>query len=94
MRKGIDGLVALVRLKYELDPLEVGTLFLFCGTRKDRIKALVYEGDGFTLAYKRLTSGAYNWPRNTQEAQSLTREEYDRLLDGYTIKSSIKGRCR
>lgn len=91
MRKGIDGLVALVRLRYELDPLEAGTLFLFCGTRKDRIKALVYEGDGFTLAYKRLTSGTFNWPRNEQEARSLTREQYDRLMDGYTIESTIRG---
>lgn len=91
MRKGIDGLVALVRLKYELDPLEPGTMFLFCGTRKDRIKALVYEGDGFTLAYKRLTSGAFNWPRNVDEARSLTRDQYDRLMDGYTIESTIKG---
>ena len=91
MRKGIDGLVALLRLKYELDPLEVGTMFLFCGARRDRIKALVYEGDGFTLAYKRLTSGTFNWPRNAEEARSLTREQYDRLMDGYTIESTIRG---
>ena len=93
MRKGIDGLVALVRLRYGLDPLEPGTLFLFCGTRRDRIKALIYEGDGFTLAYKRLTCGVFNWPRNAEEARSLTREEFDRLMDGYTIESSIRGIC-
>ena len=91
MRKGIDGLAALVRLKYGLDPLEAGTLFLFCGTKRDRIKALIFEGDGFTLAYKRLTCGTFNWPRNAEEARSLTREEYDRLMDGYTIESSIRG---
>ena len=38
MRRGIDGLVASVRLNYGLDPIEKGTLFLFCGRKKDRIK--------------------------------------------------------
>ena len=38
MRKGIDGLVSLIRLKYFMDPLEVGTIFLFCGRRKNKIK--------------------------------------------------------
>ena len=38
LRKGIDGLAAMVRLKYGLDPLEKDTLFLFCGTRRDRLK--------------------------------------------------------
>ena len=47
MRKGIDSLVSTVRLNYGLDPIEVGTLFLFCGKKKSRLKALVYEGDGF-----------------------------------------------
>ena len=41
LRKGIDGLATVVRLKYGLDPLEKDTLFLFCGTRRDRIKGLL-----------------------------------------------------
>lgn len=47
MRLGIDSLVSTVRLNYGLDPIEKGTVFLFCGRRKDRLKALEYEGDGF-----------------------------------------------
>ena len=39
-------------------------LFLFCGRRKDRIKGLYWEGDGFVLLYKRLESGSFQWPRN------------------------------
>jgi transposase len=38
LRKGIDGLAAMVKLKYGLDPLEKDTLFLFCGVRRDRLK--------------------------------------------------------
>jgi transposase len=61
MRKSIDGLAALVTLEYNLDPYE-NCLFLFCGRRSDRIKALYWEGDGFLLLYKRLDSGKFQWP--------------------------------
>jgi transposase len=90
LRRGIDGLVSLVRLNYSIDPLDKGTLFLFCGIKKDRIKGILYEGDGWVMFYKRLTLGRYMWPSNPAEAKSLTWEEYDRLMDGFTIKSSIK----
>lgn len=90
MRKGIDSLVSLVRLNYNLDPLDKGTLFLFCGIKKNRIKGLFFEGDGFSLVIKRLTSGFYRWPNNKEEARTLTWEEYDRFMDGFTIESSIK----
>lgn len=91
MRRGIDGLVSIVRLKYNLDPLDKGSLFLFCGTKRDRIKCLFFEGDGFTLGYKRLSQGYFKWPRNAEEARNLTWEEYDRLMDGFEIESFIKG---
>ena len=65
LRKGIDGLSYLVQEEFSLDPLERGTLFLFCGRRSDRIKGLLVEGDGFLLLYKRLIPGSrFQWPRN------------------------------
>lgn len=57
LRRGIDTLTAIVKNKFHLDPYVTGNLFLFCGRRPDRIKALVYEGDGFVLLYKRLVNG-------------------------------------
>ena len=62
LRKGLDSLAALVRLAYGLDPLEEGTLFLFCGVKKDRLKGIVFEGIGFCLLttmeqYHRLMDG-------------------------------------
>ncbi|MCG8484933.1 MAG: IS66 family insertion sequence element accessory protein TnpB [Clostridia bacterium] len=51
MRKAIDGLAALVEQNFKLSPYE-NSLFLFCGRRRDRIKALYWEGDGFLLLYK------------------------------------------
>lgn len=58
LRGGIDGLASIVQQQFELDPF-INTLFLFCGRRRDRIKVLYWEGDGFVLLYKRLESGSF-----------------------------------
>ena len=70
LRKGIDGLARLVQQQFELDPF-TNTLFLFCGRRRDRIKGLYWEKDGFILLYKRLEQGAYQWPRSGSEVKTL-----------------------
>ena len=49
LRYGIDGLATTVKEKFGLNPFSPNTIFLFCGRRSDRIKALVWEGDGFLL---------------------------------------------
>ena len=89
MRRGIDGLSATVRLKYGLDPLDAGTLFLFCGIRKDRIKGLVWTGDRFILLYIRLAEGRFQWPSSVDEARQLSGAEFMRLMDGYSIDPSV-----
>ena len=60
-------------------------LFLFCGRRSARIKALLWEGDGFLLMYKRLNIGAFNWPRSADEAVEISQEEYERLMQGFEM---------
>ena len=52
MRKSIDGLCALVEEQLKMDPRR-SALYLFCGKRCDRIKALLWESDGFVLLYKK-----------------------------------------
>ena len=84
MRKSIDGLMAIIRETYEMDPYS-NSLFLFCGRRCDRIKALHFEKDGFCLLYKRLDNGRFQWPRNSSEVRNLTRQEYRWLLEGLSI---------
>lgn len=56
LRKGIDGLANIIKFQFELDPFQKDILFLFCGRRTDRLKGLVWEGDGFLLLYKRLNA--------------------------------------
>lgn len=89
MRRGVDGLSAAIRLRYGLDPLESGTLFLFCGIRKDRIKGLMWTGDRFILLYIRLADGRFQWPRSEDEARKISGTEFMRLMEGYTIEPSV-----
>ena len=84
LRKGIDGLARLVQQQFALDPF-TNTLFLFCGRRRDRIKELYWEGNGFVLLYKRLESGSFQWPRKESEARSLTAKQYRWLMEGLSI---------
>ena len=91
MRKSIDGLSAIVQQNFKLDVFS-GSLFLFCGKKCDRIKALLWEEDGFVLLYKRLENGKYKWPRNSEEAKLITKQEFRWLMEGLSIeqKTAIK----
>ena len=51
LRRGIEGLAAIIELEGGMDPLEKGTLYLFCGTRPDRIRGLTYEGLSADFCY-------------------------------------------
>ena len=82
LRKGIDGLARIIGDKYELNPFETGTLFLFCGRRSDRAKGLLWMGTGFLLLYKRWEDGSLSWPRNSREAADLTEDDFYLLMRG------------
>lgn len=82
LRKGIDGLSMIIGDKYKQNPFEKGTLFLFCGRRSDRLKGLLWMGNGFLLLYKRFESGSLSWPRTLEEAAELTEERFHYLMLG------------
>ena len=84
MRKSIDGLAACVQQRFQLDPFS-NSLFLFCGRRSDRIKALYWEGNGFILLYKRLEIGKFLWPRKEIEAKNITPRQLRWLMEGLSI---------
>ena len=85
MRKSIDGLASVVQEQFHLDPFSQ-SLFLFCGKRRDRLKVLLWEGDGFVLLYKRLEKGSFKWPRKESEVRSLSWQEFRWLMEGLEVE--------
>lgn len=66
-RKGIDGLAALCRQQLKADPFN-GAWFVFASRRRQSLKCLVYDGQGFWLCQKRLSQGRFRWwPRSGSE---------------------------
>ena len=88
MRKSIDGLCAIIRDQLHFEQENTTALYLFCGRRNDRIKALLHENDGFVLLYKRLdhNTGIYRWPRNRDEVKTITWRQFDWLMSGLEIE--------
>lgn len=74
------GLAQIVDSRFNLNPYDKGTLFLFCGRRTDRIKMLLWMGNGFILMYRRFEDGHLSWPRTPEQATELTEDQYDLLI--------------
>ena len=81
LRKGIDRLAMVIAENYGLE-LYDNSLFLFCGSRNDRFKGLLWDGEGFILLYKRFENGHLSWPRHSSEAKELSARQLDWLLKG------------
>lgn len=81
MRKGFDGLAALVQMQLAEDPY-CGQLFVFRGRRGDRVKILWWDGDGLCLYAKRLERGRFVWPHATQGTVALSAAQLSMLLEG------------
>lgn len=88
MRKGFDTLAALVDGVLGRDPLS-GHLFLFISRRKDRLKILYWDADGFAMWYKRLEEGTFRMPRVSSGDVSveLKASELAMLLEGIDLRS-------
>ncbi len=86
LRRGHDGLCALVRGNFSLDPF-AGHLFVFVGRRGDRIKVLFWDRSGFVLYYKRLARGRFHMPRIPQGAERVVLDstELAMLLGGFDM---------
>lgn len=86
MRRGHDGLAAIVRNQWGLD-LYQGHLFVFVGRRADRIKILYFDRGGFVLFYKRLERGRFRLPKvgKAEQRVHLDAAELAMLLDGIDV---------
>ncbi len=83
-RKQIDGLAALCESKLGEEPLD-GTLFLFRNRRRTALKGLMWTSGGFTLVYKKLEQGRFQWPTGEGAKTFVTRAELAALLEGLDL---------
>ena len=75
---------------FNLDPFD-GALFVFCNRKRDRVKILEWDGDGFWLYFKRLEKGYFRWPSPGEEAAiTFSGEELKTLLNGSKLELKLK----
>lgn len=88
MRKGFDGLSGLVRDGMAKDPLS-GDVFIFFNKRRNQVKLLLWERDGFSIYHKRLERGTYELPSlsDTFTSAQLRSDELMLILQGISLQS-------
>lgn len=88
MRKGFDSLSGIVSSKMNKDAIS-GAVFIFLNKKRNGVKLLLWEGDGFALYHKRLERGTYELPPfdGNSDSLSLTNEQLQLLLQGISLKS-------
>ena len=84
MRKAINGLSILVEDQLELNPFS-GHLFVFCNRRRNMIKILYWDRNGFCLWQKRLEKHFFTWPESRQQVLQLDARQLSWLLEGLDI---------
>ena len=84
-RKSIDGLAAIVETGMQLSPFSK-QLYVFINKRRNRIKILFWEDNGFCLYYKRLEQKQFHWPKSLEdETVLLSGQQLNWLLDGFNL---------
>lgn len=89
MRKAINGLSILVESRMELDCFS-GHMFVFSNRRRNMIKILYWDHNGFCLWQKRLERERFRWPESAEEVISISSRELRWLLDGLEV---VQGRA-
>ena len=89
MRKSFDGLCGLIRCELDADPLS-GSLFVFINRRRNMIKSLYWDRDGFAIWFKRLEKGRFNLPDIANSDGRIDRLQLTLLLEGVVPKKVSK----
>jgi len=90
MRKGFNGLYALVTERMAEDPRQ-GALFVFTNHRYNRIKILYWDGTGLWVMTKRLEKGTFAWPKGLEPEATKLRlkpEALSMLTDGVDLRGA------
>jgi transposase len=86
LRKSIDGLAVIVKECFNLDPFSP-CLFVFCNRKRDKLKILQWEHNGFWLHYRRLERGTFQWPAaDDSGTMDISPRQLRWLLDGLPIE--------
>ena len=86
-RKQISGLVAMVHMQFRLDPYKGSCAFIFCNKKRNGIKILRYDSNGFILASKKLLEDMkFQWPRTPEEVKEISFQQVEWLLQGLEIE--------
>lgn len=88
MRKSINGLSLLVTDQLDLDPFS-GYLFAFCNRKRDMIKILYWDRNGFCLWHKRLEKDRFRWPETAEDVLYVQGYELSWLLDGLDLEQQM-----
>lgn len=86
-RKQIPSLCAEVQSRFNLN-IYKNVAFIFCNKKRDSIKVLCYDKNGFILAQKKLLEAEkmkFQWPRNSKEMKEISKKQLDWLLSGLKI---------
>jgi transposase len=86
MRRSFDGLHGLVTEAMQMDAFG-GHLFVFANRRRDRVKILYWDRDGFAVWAKRLEEGTYAMPfgEESEQRREITAQELGALLSGIDL---------
>jgi transposase len=85
MRKSINGLCLLVQMQLQQDPF-AGHLFGFCNRRRNTVKILYWDRNGFCLWQKRLERHRFHWPESPEQVKKLDGRELNWLLEGLDLR--------
>ena len=87
MRKGFNGLSGIVRAQIS-HGLTSGDVFIFLNKRRDRVKLLVWDRNGFVVWYKVLERGTFELPAAEKDTLEMSWTDIQLLLEGIEIKSA------
>lgn len=85
-RKQSESLSALVSFQFQMDPYAPACVFIFCNKRRNALKVLRYDRNGFILASKKLVDKMkFQWPREKSEVEDISMRQVEWLLQGLSI---------